>query len=66
MGLEVGWYLRFAKSDTVIALVSRQGADSVRHAMHMHNDWTLVTEDKEDHILAHITRNKPLFDKDES
>lgn len=63
MGLEVGWYLRFAKADRVEAKLSPTGIESVKHAMHMHNDWELETETKDGYVMARITRKKPLFDK---
>lgn len=61
MGLEVGWYLRLGKTDKVEALVSRQGADQVRHQEHISTDWAFAFEDKDDHVLAVMTRKKPLF-----
>ncbi|QJB57001.1 hypothetical protein [Pseudodesulfovibrio sp. zrk46] len=64
MGLEVGWYLRFAKSDTIEALVSTKAADQVRHEEHIFPDWNFEFEDREDHVAARMTRKKPLYDKE--
>ena len=65
MGLEVGWYLRFAKADRVKALISLAGADQVRHAMYIHTDWDLEIEELEEHAVAHMTRKKPRYDKEQ-
>ncbi|MBG0791077.1 MAG: hypothetical protein H0S80_11330 [Desulfovibrionaceae bacterium] len=64
MGLEVGWYLRFAKTDRIEALVSAKGAEQVRHEGHIFTDWSFAFEEVGDHVRAVMTRNKPLFDKD--
>lgn len=64
MGLEVGWYLRFAKTDRIEALVSIKGADQVRHEGHIFLDWNFDFEDRGDHVKAIMTRMKPLYDKD--
>ncbi len=62
--MEVGWYLRFAKTDKVEAQVSLKGVDQVRHAMYIHTDWNLEVEEFEDHAVTRFTRKKPRFDKD--
>ena len=64
MGLEVGWYLRFAKADRITALVSTKGAAQVRHEEHIFPDWAFEIEDMGDHARAVMTRRKPLFDKE--
>lgn len=66
MGLEIGWYLRFAKADVVEAELSPTGVESVRHAMHIHTDWELETTEHDGYTLARMTRKKPLFDKKET
>ena len=64
MGLEVGWYLRLAKTDRIEALVSAKGAEQVRHEAHIFKDWDFALEDADDHVRAVMTRRKPLFDKE--
>ncbi|WP_285907167.1 hypothetical protein [Pseudodesulfovibrio pelocollis] len=61
MGLEVGWYLRFARTDRVEALVAPKGVAQVRHEMHSHPDWTLEIEERGDHALTRMTRVKPVY-----
>lgn len=65
MGLEVGWYLRFAKADNIEALISLAGADQVRNAMYIHTDWDLEIDLLPDHAKARMTRKKPRYDKDQ-
>lgn len=64
MGLEVGWYLRLAKTDRIEALVSAKGADQVRHEGHIFPDWEFTLEDMDDHVKAVMIRKKPLFEKE--
>jgi len=64
VGLEVGWYLRFARTDRVEALVSAKGAAQVRHEEHVFPDWAFVIEDLGDHARAVMTRRKPVYDKE--
>ena len=62
--MEVGWYLRFAKSDTIEALVSIKAADQVRHEKHIFPDWSFEFEEQDDHVLVRMTRKKPLYNKE--
>lgn len=64
--MEVGWYLRFAKTDRIEALVSIKGADQVRHEGHIFPDWSFDFEEHDDHVKAVMTRVKPLFDKEQA
>jgi len=64
VGLEVGWYLRLAKTDRIEALVSPKGEPQVRHESHIFPDWTFTFESIDDYVLAVMTRNTPLFDKE--
>ena len=64
MGLEVGWYLRFARTDRIEALVSLKGAAQVRHEEHIFPDWAFDFEEFEDHVRAVMTRRKPVYDKE--
>jgi len=64
VGLEVGWYLRFAKTDRIEALVSLKGAEQVRHEDHVFSDWHFEFEEFEDHVRAIMTRIKPVYDKE--
>ncbi|MEZ7197961.1 hypothetical protein [Pseudodesulfovibrio karagichevae] len=64
MGLEVGWYLRFAKTDRVEALVSLKGAAQVRHQEHIFPDWAFEFKEFEDHVRAVMTRKQPVYDKE--
>jgi len=63
--MEVGWYLRFAKTDRVEAQIALKAVDQVLHARHIHSDWCFDIKDYVDHALAVMTRIKPLFDKDD-
>jgi hypothetical protein len=63
--MEVGWYLRFAKTDRVEALVSLKGEPQVRHEQYVFPDWAFAFEDREDHVLCVMTRKKPVYDKPE-
>jgi hypothetical protein len=60
--MEVGWYLRFARTDRVEALVAPKGVAQVRHEMHCHPDWSLEVDDREDHAMTVMTRIKPLYE----
>ena len=62
--MEIGWYLRFAKSDTIEALVSIKGADQVRHEEYLFRDWNFEFEEYTDHVVARMTRKKPLYAKE--
>jgi hypothetical protein len=64
VGLEVGWYLRFARADRIEALVSLKGVAQVRHEEHVFPDWTFEIEEFEDHARAVMTRKKPVYDKE--
>jgi hypothetical protein len=64
VGLEVGWYLRFARTDRVEALVSLKGAAQVKHQGHIFPDWAFEIEEFEDHALAVMTRRQPVYDKE--
>lgn len=59
--MEVGWYLRFAKTDQVEVLVSLKGEAQVRHEVHIFPDWSFEFENRDDHVLAVMTRKKPIF-----
>ncbi|AMK10822.1 hypothetical protein [Pseudodesulfovibrio indicus] len=65
MGLEVGWYLRFAKADRIEALVSLKGAPQVRHEAHIFPDWDFEITEFEDHARAVMTRREPLWNKEQ-
>jgi hypothetical protein len=64
VGLEVGWYLRFARTDRVEALVSLKGAAQVRHQAHIFPDWDFALEELDDHARAVMTRKQPVYDKE--
>ncbi|OIQ49082.1 hypothetical protein BerOc1_01002 [Pseudodesulfovibrio hydrargyri] len=64
MGLEVGWYLRFALTDRVEAQVALKAAPQVRHQAHVFPDWAFEIEEFEDHALAVMTRRQPVYDKE--
>jgi hypothetical protein len=61
VGLEVGWYLRFARTDRIEALVCPKGVPQVRHEMHSHPGWSLEVEERGDHALTRMTRIKPVY-----
>lgn len=61
--MEVGWYLRLGKTDRIEALVSTKGEAQVQHQKHIFPDWEFAFEERGDHVLAVMTRKKPLFDK---
>lgn len=63
--MEVGWYLRLGKTDRVEAQVTTAGADQVRHQRHISTDWDFEFEDHDDHVLAIMTRKKPLYEDKE-
>ena len=62
----MGWHLRFAKTDRVEALVSLTTVEQVRQQTYVYRDWAFDFEDKDDYIVAHMTRMKPLYDTEES
>ncbi len=62
--MEVGWYLRFARTDRIVALVSARAADQVRHEAHVFPDWEFAVEDRGDHARAVMTRREPVYDKE--
>lgn len=64
MGLEVGWYLRFARTDRIEALVSLKAAAQVRHEAHTFPDWAFEVEELKDHARAVMTRKQPVYDKE--
>lgn len=41
--------------------MAEKSADQVRHAAYMFNDWEFAFTDREDGVLAVMTRKKPLF-----
>lgn len=59
--MEVGWYLRFARSDRIEAAIATKAVDQVRHEGYIFTDWGFDFEDKGDHVLAIMTRKKPLY-----
>jgi len=62
--MEVGWYLRFARSDRVEALVTAKTAPQVQHQEHIFPDWAFAYREDGDDTLAIITRRKPVYDKE--
>lgn len=64
--MEVSWYLRFARTDKVEIAASRDSEGSVHHAMTMHPDWTIASEDREDHLLFTFERREPVYSKKET
>ncbi len=65
--MEVGWYLRFAKTDRVEVQVSLKGEAQVSHEQHIFKDWSFEFQNHGDHVLAIMTRMKPLYeDKEEA
>lgn len=62
----MGWHLRFARTDRVEAMVSLKAGDQVRHQAHIFPDWTFDFEEGDDHVLAVMTRVKPLYATKES
>jgi hypothetical protein len=64
VGLEVGWYLRFAKADRVEAQVSLKATAQVRHEEHIFPDWAFDFKEFDDHVLAVMTRREPRYDKE--
>lgn len=59
--MEVGWYLRFGKSDRIEAQVSIKAAPQVRHLEHIFPDWDFSYEERDDHVLAVMDRKKPVY-----
>lgn len=64
--MEVGWYLRFGKTDKVEVLVSLKGEAQVSHEQHIFRDWSFDFENRGDHVLAILTRMKPLYEDKET
>ena len=62
--MEVGWYLRFARTDRIEALVSVKGEAQVRHEERIFPDWAFAFEPMGDHVKAVMTRKKPLYDQE--
>ena len=65
MGLEVGWYLRLGRSDRIEALVSLKGEAQVLNESYVFPDWTFTFENRGDHVLAVMTRNQPVYDRED-
>lgn len=63
--MEVSWYLRLGKTDRVEAQVSFQGAKQVEHEKYIATDWNFEFEEQDGHVLAIMTRKKPLFEDKE-
>lgn len=64
MGLEIGWYLRFARQDEVEALLGPKGLPQVRHQLKILPEWSLESEDRGDHTYVRLTRNTEPADED--
>ncbi|BCS88201.1 hypothetical protein [Pseudodesulfovibrio sediminis] len=62
--MEVGWYLRFARTDRIEALVSIKAGAQVRHEVHTFPDWHFEFEEHDDHVRAIMTRKQPVYDKE--
>ncbi|WP_319780832.1 hypothetical protein [Maridesulfovibrio sp.] len=52
MGLEVGWYLRFARTEKITALVDKGTEDQLRHQLEILPEWDLEIFEEEDHVRA--------------
>lgn len=52
MGLEVGWYLRFARTEIITALVDKGTEDQLRHQLEILPEWDLELFEEEDHVRA--------------
>lgn len=59
--MEVGWYLRFARTDRIEALVSIKGAVQVRHQKKIFPDWEFLIEELDDHARVVMNRKKPRY-----
>ncbi len=60
--MEIGWYLRFAKTDTIEAQISVKSVDQLRHESHIFPDWNFEFDGQDGYVLARMTRKKPLYD----
>jgi len=59
--MEVGWYLRFGKSDRIEAQVAVKAAPQVQHQEHIFPDWRFSYEEHKDYVLAIIERKEPVY-----
>ena len=59
MGLEVSWYLRFARTDVVEVLVSKDSAPQLDHVLIMEPQWKGESREQDGALLFTYTRKKP-------
>jgi len=57
VALEVGWYLRFARSDKIEALVQDRAVDQIRAHLAPDMGWDMAVEQRQGHSLVHLTRS---------
>lgn len=61
--MEIGWYLRFAKSDTVAMKADATARAQIEYALTIHSDWRVDIREEADHIVAVYTRKEPVWSK---
>ncbi|NDV21304.1 hypothetical protein FMS18_01080 [Desulfovibrio sp. JC022] len=63
--MEVGWYLRFARTDEITALVDKGTVEQLYHQLEILPEWTLKTFEEEDHIRAIFSSKVPRAKKND-
>ncbi|HAS89783.1 MAG TPA: hypothetical protein DCS48_10830 [Desulfovibrio sp.] len=57
--MEVGWYLRFARTEEITALVDKGTEDQLHHQLEILPEWTIEIFAEEDHIRAVFRSKEP-------
>lgn len=50
--MEVGWYLRFGREETVVALADKGTEGQLYNQLEILPEWSLEISEEEDHIKA--------------
>jgi hypothetical protein len=58
VGLEISWYLRFARSDSLDVLLKKEAVGQAEGALHIEPGWCMHTEERDGHVLARFTREQ--------
>ncbi|GAB7023258.1 hypothetical protein [Salidesulfovibrio brasiliensis] len=61
--MEIGWYLRFAKTDVVEMKADPGAVPQLFFALDIHRDWDMDTRDEEDYVVAVYKRKEPVWSK---
>lgn len=64
--MEIGWYLRFAKSDRIELTADPGAVPQIFYVLDIHPEWDVDIENVEDHVVAHYRRKEPVWSRAEA